>query len=193
MNYYLLEYSENDKDNLPKGENPILLNSYELNGFDLRNLWRGEYIKQFPENIQLYYEKGDILLDYTPNVLSWLIFSNKVIKLFCKINVRGIQYFPIKVFKKKSEKKFYSVNVVNVLEVVSAMDWNKSEYVSWEDDPRYIKFIRKIVLKSDALYRDLDIFRLQESKNYIIVSERVKEEIEKEGLIGFGFIPLKFS
>lgn len=193
MNYYLLGYSEDEKDNLPKGKSPILLNSCEMNGFDLRTLWRGKYIEQLPENIQLSYEKGNVLLDYIPNVLSWLIFSNKAIDLLNKINVSGIQYFSVEIFKRGHKEKPYPVNVVNVLESVVAMDWEKSDYVSWEDDPKYIKFIRKIVLNSGASYRNLDMFRLEESKNYIIVSERVKEEVEKEGLSGFGFTLLEFA
>lgn len=37
------------------------------------------------------------------------------------------------------------------------------------------------------------MFRLEESENYIIVSERIKEEVEKEGLRGFGFTLLEFA
>ncbi len=146
-----------------------------------------------PENIQLSYEKGNVLLDYVPNVLSWLICSNKVIDLLNKINIIEIQCFPVEIFKKGIKEEPCLVTVVNVLESVAAMDLEKSDYVSWEDDPKYIKFIRKIVLNSDASYKNLDMFRLEESKNYIIVSERIKEEVEKEGLRGFGFTLLEFA
>lgn len=192
MNYYLLEHSEDEKDHLP-GKSPILLNSYELNGFDLRTLWRGKNIEQWPDNIQLYFEKGNVLLDYVPNVLSWLIFTDKAIDLLKKINVSTIQCFPIDIFKKGHKEKFCTVKVVNVLETVLAFDWEKSDYVSWEDAPKYIKFIRKIVLKADAPYRNLDMFRLDESKNYIVISQRFKDEVEKKDLKGFGFTLLEFA
>lgn len=193
MNYYLLGYSDDEKDNLPKGQSPILVNSYELYGFDLRTLWRGKYIEKWPDNLELYYDKGNVFLDYIPNVLSWLIFSNKVIAAFNQLNVVGIQCFPINICSIKNKKKHCSAYVVNTLESVSALDWEKSDYVSWEDDPKYIKFIRKIVLKTDCDYRNLDMFRLGESKNYIIVSERIKKCLKMENLTGFGLLPLEIS
>lgn len=191
MNYYLLEYSGDEKDNLIKGQLPILVNSYELHGFDLRTLWRGNYVEKWPDNIELYYEKGNVVLDYIPNVLSWLIFSDKVIDTLNQLNVAGIQSFPINIYNIKNKAKHFTANVVNILESVSALDWEKSDYISWEDDPKYIKFLRKIVLKADNDYRNLDMFRLEESKNYIIVSERIKKCLEMEKLTGFGLAPLE--
>lgn len=191
MNYYLLKYSEDEKDNLTKGQSPILVNSYELHGFDLRTLWRGNYIEEWPDNIELYYEKGNVILDYIPNVLSWLIFSDNVITMLNQLNVTEIQYFPINIYNIKNKSKNFMVNVVNTLETVSALDWERSDYISWEDDPKYIKFLRKIVLKADSDYRNLDMFRLAESKNYIIVSERIKKCLEMEKLTGFGLTSLE--
>lgn len=193
MNYYLLEYSDDEKDNLFKDQFPILVNSYELHGFDLRILWRGKYIKKWPNNIELYYEKGNVVLDYIPNVLSWLIFSDKVIDMLNRLNIASIQCFPVNICSKNNKEKHYSANVINVLESISALNWEKSDYISWEDDPKYIKLLRNIVLKFDCDYRDLDMFRLEESKNYIIVSERIKEGIEMKNLTGFGLTPLEFS
>lgn len=191
VNYYLLEYSDDEKDNLTKGQLPIVVNSYELHGFDLRTLWRGDYIEKWPDNIQLYYEKGNVILDYIPNVLSWLIFSDKVIATLNRLNIAGIQCFPINICNIKKKEKYFTANVINALESVSALDWENSDYISWEDDPKYIKFLRKIVLRDDCDYRSLDMFRLKESKNYIIVSERLKKCLEMERLTGFGLTPLE--
>ncbi|MGL5255860.1 MAG: imm11 family protein [Proteocatella sp.] len=159
--------------------------------FDLRDLWTGKYIESWPNNIELYYEKGEVLLDFIPNVLSWLIFTDKVVDIIKNLNGNKIQVYPVQISKKGDKVKCYCVNVVNVIESVAAFDWDKSEYISWEDDPEYIKYIRKIVLKGDKIYRNLDIFRLDESKNYIIVSERIKEEFEKEKIVGFRYTPLE--
>lgn len=193
MNYYLLEYSDDEKDNLSKGQSPILVNSYELHGFDLRILWRGKYIEKWPDNIELYYEKSNVVLDYIPNVLSWLIFSDRAINTLNRLNIPSIQCFPINICNIKNKEKRFPANVVNVLESISALDWEKSDYISWEDDPKYIKFLRKIVLKAHCDYRSLDMFRLEESKNYIIVSERIKQSLEIDKLTGFGLTLLEFS
>lgn len=189
----MLEYSDDKRDNLEKNQSPILVNSYELNGFDLRILWRGSYIEKWPDSIELYYEKGNVILDYIPNVLSWLIFSNQVIVMLAQLNVAGIQYFSIDICNKKHKAKKFTANIVNTLEAVSALDLEKSDYISWEDNPKYIRFLRKIVLKADCDYRNLDMFRLEESKNYIIVTERIKKCFELEGFTGFRLVPLEFS
>lgn len=191
MNYYLLKYSDDEKDNLAKCQSPIVVNLYELHGFDLRALWKGNDIEKWPDNIELYYEKGNVVLDYIPNVLSWLIFSDKVIAILNQLNVAGFQSFSINICDIKNKAKHFTVNVVNILESVSALDWEKSDYISWEDDPKYIKFLKKIVLKADSDYRNLDMFRLDESKNYIIVSERIKKCLEMEKLTGFELTPLE--
>ncbi|EMS71038.1 imm11 family protein [Ruminiclostridium cellobioparum] len=187
MRYYLLEYSEDSKDKLPKGKIPILVNDYNLNGFDLRLFWRGIYVEKWPDDLEFYYEKGNTILDFVPNVLSWLMFTDKAVEVFKKSEIMNMQYFPIIIKKVGKKEHSHSLNVINVLDSVEALDWEKSDYVSWEDDPKYIKFIRKVVLNKNASKSNLDIFRLQESKNYIIVSERIRKAIENEGLTGFGF------
>ncbi len=187
MRYYLLEYSEDSRDKLPKGKSPILVNDYNLNGFDLRLFWRGIYVEKWPDDLEFYYEKGNTILDFVPNVLSWLMFTDKAVEVFKKLEIMNMQYFPIIIKKVGKKEHSYSLNVINVLDSVEALDWEKSDYVSWEDDPKYIKFIRKVVLNKNASKSNLDIFRLQESKNYIIISERIRKAIENEGLTGFGF------
>ncbi len=187
MSYYLLEYSEDSKDNLPKGKSPILVNDYNLNGFDLRSVWRGTYIEKWPDNLDFCYKKGNVILDYVPNVLSWLMFTDKAVEVFKRLGIVNIQYLPISIKKAGKKEPSHMLNVVNVLDSVEALDLEKSDYVSWEDDYKYIKFIRKVVLNKNASKSNLDIFRLLESKNYIIVSERIRIAVENEGLTGFGF------
>lgn len=117
--------------------------------------------------------------------------NTKGVNIIKNLNKNEIQVFPVQISRKGNKVKSYYVNVVNVTASVAAFDWDKSEYISWEDDPEYIKYIRKIVLKADSVYRNLDIFRLDESKNYIIVSERIKKEFEKEKIVGCRFTPIQ--
>ncbi len=187
MQYYLLEYSDDSVDNLPQDLNPIVVNSYELHGFDHRSLWRGKKIEYWDEEIRLYYENGEVALDYIPNVLSWLIFSDTVIELFNSLGISGIQRFPVIISKVGKNDEHFQSNVINVLDSLSVMNWEKSDYVSWDDDPTYIKYIRKLVINRSNISDNFDIFCLAESKNYIIVSERVKKEMELCGITGFGF------
>lgn len=185
MQYYRLVYSEDKEDKLPQGANPIFINSYNLDGFDLRSLWKGIRINTWNHNISLYYTDGEVLLDYVPNNLSWLIFSDDAVKIIRKVNTEA-EVFSVSVSSEKSQNTKHA-NVVNILTSVSAMNWEKSDYVSWDDDPKDIKVIRNLVINRSAIFNSLDVFRLEESKNFIVVSEKFKQEVERIDLKGFGF------
>lgn len=184
MDYYRLVYSEDDGI-----ENFIMITDYDLKGFDYRKLWRGEIIDSWQDNIVLYYEQEGDLLDYTPNILSWLILSDEVINVFYELNIVQFQVFPVRLSDKKNQSKFS--NVVNITCDRSVLNWEKSDIITWDDDPKYIKAIRNLVMDNSKVTGLPDIFRLSESKNYIIVSEQFKKKIEEKGLTGFQFLPIK--
>lgn len=185
LQYYRLVYSEDKEDKLPHGANPILINSYHLDGFDLRSLWKGIRINTWNENISLYHTGGEVMLDYVPNNLSWLIFSDEAVKIIRKVKTEA-EVFSVSISSEKSQNTKHA-NVVNILTSVSAMNWEKSDYVSWDDDPKDIKVIRNLVINRSAIFYSLDVFRLEESKNFIVVSEKFKQEVERNNLKGFGF------
>ena len=185
LQYYRLVYSEAREDELPQGIAPILINSYHLDGFDLRSLWNGVSINNWNENITLYYSDGVVMLDYVPNNLSWLIFSDNAVRIIEKTATEA-EVFTVSISSETSKDKIQA-NVVNILTSISAMNWEKSDYVSWDDDPKDIKVIRKLVINNLAIVNKPDVFRLEESKNFIIVSEKFKQEVERNNLKGFGF------
>lgn len=178
-------YSEDREDELPQGTNPIVINSYQLNGFDLRSLWKGISIHNWNENISLYYNDGEVMLDYVPNNLSWLIFSDEAVRIIEKVATEA-EVFKVSISSETSKDK-KQANVVNILTSISAMNWEKSDYASWDDEPKDIKVIRNLVINSSAIVNKPDVFRLEESKNFIIVSEKFKQEVERNNLKGFGF------
>ncbi|OOM15989.1 imm11 family protein [Clostridium saccharobutylicum] len=188
MNYFRLVYSENDGI-----ENFIMINDYDLKEFDYRKLWKGQVIEEWPENIELLYENDGKLLDYTPNVLSWLIFSEDVLSIFKELSINEFQSFPVRLINKFTNEKVKLCNVINIICDYSVLNWEKSDLITWDDDPKYIKAIRNLVIDSSKLDGLPDIFRLSESKNYIIVSERFKKKIEENRLTGFQFLEIEID
>ena len=188
VDYYRLVYSEDDEI-----ENFIMINEYDLKGFDYRELWRGQIIESWQDNIELFYEKEEELLDYTPNVLSWLILSDEVISVFNELDIRQFQAFSVKLSNKFKKDKSKLSNVINITVDKSVLNWEKSDLITWDDDPKYIKAIRNLVMDSSKLDGLPDIFRLSESKNYIIVSEKFKNKIESKGLTGFQFLEIEIE
>ena len=188
MNYFRLVYSENDVI-----DNFIMINDYDLKGFDYRRLWKGQVIEEWSEDIEMFYEKDGKLLDYTPNVLSWLIFSEDVLSIFKELSINEFQSFPVRLINKFTNEKVKLCNVINITCDYSLLNWEKSDLITWDDDPKYIKAIRNLVIDSSKLNGLPDIFRLSESKNYIIVSEQFKKKIEENGLTGFQFLEIEID
>ena len=182
MEYYELFWADSKND-------VILINDYDLKGFDLTRLWKGERIEDWNEDIMLYYEKDGLVWDYVPNVLTWLIFSDRLVDLLYELGITDIQVFPVTLHKKGSTKKLPGYNVVNILTSVSAFNWERSDYVPWEDDPKSIKVIRKLVMNRSSLEGSPDMFRLAEDKHYIITSDRLKKAVEERGITGIKFRP----
>ncbi|MHC1681723.1 MAG: DUF1629 domain-containing protein [Clostridiaceae bacterium] len=185
MDYYRLVYSKNEKDSLPKEMSPLVINSYELNGFDLRDFWKGKKIENLNSNIELSYNRGEVILDYIPNNLSWLIFSEKVVNILKEIEA-NIEIFPVQILKDDKKNKFLAY-VVNILDNIPVMNWDKSDYVAWDGDSKAIKAIRNLIINLDSIPDNVDIFRLDESRNFIIVSDRLKTKLVDNSLSGLGF------
>lgn len=174
-------------------EECIIVNNYDLKGFDHRKLWKGEKIEEWNNDIALYHDKEGLVLDYIPNVLSWLIFSNKTIEVLKELKINNIQVFPVSLQKKDSMAQRLHYNVVNVITSIAALNWEKSNYLTWEDDPRSIKVIRQLVMNKSAIKEGVDIFTLEEAASYVVVSDNVKVSFEKSGITGVDFWPLEIS
>ncbi|MGE5328495.1 MAG: imm11 family protein [Deltaproteobacteria bacterium] len=184
MKYYRLIYKETNKE-------LILVNNYDIKGLDLRKLWRGESIDKWDESIRLTYSKKGIAVDYLPNVLSWLIFSDKAVKVFKDMSIKNIQMFPVNITKGLKNEEVLKYNVVNILTSIPALNREKSDYAIWEDSLEEIKFIRKAVLNKVMINEDIDIFLLKEGVVYVIVSERLKKQLEINDITGVDFEELE--
>lgn len=180
MNYYRLVLKNQD-------EECTVVNDYDLKGFDHRKLWRSEKIDDWRSDIRLNYDKNGLVLDYMPNVLSWLIFSGKIVEIIKELNIPNVQMFPVTLYKKDNEDQTLNYNVINLMTKVAAMDWGKSDYLAWEDDPKFVKVIRRLVIKQSAVKDGLEMFNLAEATPYVVVSENVKYAFESKGITGADF------
>ncbi len=188
LRYYKLMYDyENDAD-------AICAESDDLKGIDRYDVEKGKKIENWPE-ITFYYnpEEGSRKTDYLGNDLGWFVISERFKNILQEEKIEGIQYLPINIVNIKTNEKLGNYFVVNVCNLVEALDLDNSVYDVFEiDENRKYILVVKYALKAE-LIKGLDIFRLKEEDIPIYVSERFVDTVKKYGMTGFDFLKVKVS
>ena len=183
MKFYKLMYDyKNDK-------NYINCKIIEKGIIDEYLVSEGRYITEWPEILFGYdASEGKQKTDYIANLYRWLIVSDKfyslINDLFPDLNV---QFLPVKMFEIKEKDCEESYKVLNILDVVDALDLEQSIYDVFELGDEKIYSVSKYALKKDAV-KGKDIFRLKDDTIPIFVSESIKTMIENNNLKGFDFL-----
>lgn len=119
------------------------------------------------------------------------VYSARLRKVLDKSGFTGIQYLPIRVLRADGTP-FDGFAIANILNLLPAMDYKKSDYDLYEDDyflparRGKVRGIRKPVLHSTVI-NGYDIFRLKEYKRYIIVSKRFRDIFVANNFTGYSF------
>jgi hypothetical protein len=121
--------------------------------------------------------------DYLLNDLAWPIFSEKfknILEHF--LSNQDCQWINANIEDSKNQYKAYVLKLNNKLDV---LDKNKTIFAA--DD-----FVVKAVLSKEKI-KNLNVFLIPGSDFRIVVSKKVKEEIEKNKLTGtyFSKVPVK--
>lgn len=194
MKYYELWWTDTEDDILR-------ISDYDCKEFDLRLFWRGEPVNNWDGSVELFYEVASPALDYVPNPLTWLIFSDRLVDIMRKMGIQAMQVFPVSLLKKGSPGETISgYNIVNITEAIAAADLQHSKYVTWGEvsynygvDPNRIHFFRRLVLSSTMLIHKPDIFLLKEVSSHFMVSQRFKKTMERENVTGMRFVPIEVT
>lgn len=185
MKYFKLLY-DYEKDN-----DYVNCDHAHLGSIDKYVLNRGEIIKQW-ENIMFEYNsvEGNILTDYIANLYRWLIVSDRFIQLTNDILCNQVQYLPITIRDKQTNKEIDSYRAVNILNVADGLDLEKAIYDYFSLNDQKIISVRKYVLKGNSI-KGQHIFRLKDDMIPIFVSENFKKIIEDNMLVGFDFFEVE--
>ncbi len=113
----------------------------------------------------------------------WLI--SKKAKVFLDSLNLPLEFFPINIKGKKTEIENYFL--VNVIGKIKCVDFEKSD-VDYNKEYNYIEWIDSLSIDESKVPPETDVFLLGEYRAmFVIVSSRIKEAIEEEGLSGFVF------
>ena len=168
-----------------ENEKAIVCKEYKLQGVKKFDVSKGRFIQEWPNDVTLYYESGEPE-DYLGNALGWLVVSPLVQRILNEMGVENTQFLPISIKNVITEKKdLHGYAVLNILNVISALDKKHSTY---EEDPEFPEYpiILKVALCRKSI-QNTDIFRLKEQNCLVFISQRVKDELELVKVTGFKF------
>ncbi len=151
----------------------------------------GKEIKDWDSRITFYYEDGRAE-DYLDNIYNWPIFSERMKKILDDLNIKGVQFFPINIKQKKTNENLSGYYIFNICNLVEALDLEKSEYQNSVTNPSIIMGVTHPVLKEDKV-NGIGILRLQEYKESIFISERLKKAMVERNITGCSFREVKLS
>lgn len=186
MRYFKLVYDyDSDEDYV------ILASSKSAESYD-NKIVQGEFIKEWDNSMKFEYnvEEGKILTDYLASDNRWMIVSKKFRDLMKEIVAEHIQYLDINIINSLTKEENNTYKVANVIKHLDALDLKNSVYDYFELDDEKILYVEKYALKKDVI-KNCDIFKLKGETLPVFVSEKVKDIVEKNSLIGFQFLEVK--
>lgn len=137
----------------------------------------GVSLKEKNFEIILHKGRGE-LLHFVNNLYGLPIVSEEITNILLEYCKNEVETYPVKLMK--NEKLQYSF--INILNLVDAIDFEESDCETM--DPN-IKLLEKLVLFEDKI-SERNIFRLQGLKLQIVISNKLKNSLEK-------FPELKFT
>lgn len=170
MKIWKLKFEVDLYDNLIPKET---FSTEEIQSFDGRSKlsnWKPiEVTRMEPEkNIQL----GDAPGFFLP------VFSKKAVEILKPLIQNYVEFLPL-IF----EEKYYVINVVNVLD---AIDYDLSEYKTFRDGKRIMAF-KKYCFKVEAIGENHIFKIIDEKRRGAFVTDKFKSIVEKNNLNGFKF------
>ncbi|MGG0658097.1 imm11 family protein [Rummeliibacillus pycnus] len=187
MRYFkLLKDYTNEREIICLCENSFGWEQYELS--------EGKQISSWNEKITFYYNpsEGNQVSDYIHNNLSWFIVSPLFETILNEIDNGGVQFLPINIINKENDNSIHGYTVANVVNVVDAINFEKSTYSVFELDDNKFYDISKYTLNENEI-NGKHIFKLKGDEIPIFVSELVKELVEKNNITGCDFLEVEVT
>ena len=139
-------------------------------------------------NVEFYYSSiaSNLESDYLLNVKRWPIIHVRVMEEFIKREIKGLQYFPIKLVDVVTQKINQNYVLMYIENFIDAFDMEKSKY-KYNAKYDFYTFIPKETYLNQRVCLEYDIFRCSKSVAAIYVSDKIKQIVELNNWIGFAF------
>lgn len=115
-----------------------------------------------------------------------LVFSRRLREVLSHAGVGNIQYFPLVIRNPNDGSATDDYMVANIIGRISCLDRARSVLETDPDRPERIEFIESLAIDEARTY-SLELFRLDEKSEIIVVSKRVKQACEQARITGVRF------
>ena len=180
--------------------NPFIADSSDLKGFSEWDFMKGGTIENWNKEAWLKAEKpvnNGVPDDVLSNLHALLVLSARLQEALLSTGISGIQLLPVKVFQGSGEE-ISGFAIANILNVVSALDFRRSEVEFFPEDhflPQKrgkVRDVGRTVLLGSAL-AGFDVIRIPELPPDVYVSERFMDVFKRGGFTGLSFEPVDVS
>lgn len=182
MVYWILtsERSEDNQFSLD-GTPPLIL----ANGWSFEN---GASITAIIPTIEMVYNiaPNEVMTDnlVAPG-FQGLLIKKELKETFENLKLDNIQYFQTKLINEKTRDIIEDYYIANVVGAFECVDYDKSDLTFWDDGD--IEFVESFVFKDIGDKHPPEIFRLSSFLPLIIITDRIKDALDKKGFTGFKF------
>lgn len=195
--FYKLSFDMDRVDESIEGEtNTIYAEATNMDEIEYEDVKKGFFdniilaprsINNWP-NVEFYYSSkvSNLEGEYLLNVKRWPIVHVKVMEEFNKKEIKGLQYFPVKLIDVVTQKVNTNYVLMYVVNFIDAFDMEKSKY-KYNEKYDFYTFIPKETYLNKSVCLEHDIFRCSKSVASIYVSEQIKKIVEDNHWIGFAF------
>lgn len=196
MFYKLVFDIDRIDDSIKDGTNTIYAETTNLNEINYLDIKKGYFdniilsernIIEWP-NAEFYYSSkvSNLESDYLLNLKRWPIIHVKVMEKFVEMDIKGLQYFPIKLIDVVTNNINNNYVLMYINNFIDAFDMDKSKY-KYNEKYNLYTFIPQAIYLNKEVCSQYDIFRCSKSVAAICVSNKIKEIVEENNWIGFEF------
>jgi hypothetical protein len=161
---------------------------YEMDEIWFNNdysLIEGNPVKNNMPKIKFYLKDSNKITDILANEWGYLILNNKVKEILIELEKDNIQIIDIDIIDKKNTKMKYQYYLINILNRIEAVDFNKSKLEI--DGYGFINRIFSLQIDEKKV-KNVNIFRLNEYPSFLIVNDKIKKSFEKSNISGIKYI-----
>ncbi len=126
-----------------------------------------------------------VLNDFLDNLDSLLIGNSKVREVLEGLDIKNIEYLPIRVMDHKDKLASSEYFILNVLGGVDVIDMENSEFRMGNIIKTQIKWIDDLSIDYENIPEDAKFFRASMKLDQFFIRDDVKEAFEASGLTGY--------